>query len=80
MKKLLTELICSTDKLVRTRMTGKGEPRSTNETNTLLKLVNAGIGRNPCDLFDPNLQDFFWRWGATGRPHAQLVFIEANAR
>jgi len=21
----------------------------------------------------------FWQWGTTGRPHAQLVFVEANA-
>ena len=77
----INELIRSTDKLVRTRMTGKGEPRFANETNTLLKLVNATIGCDPsCDLFDPSLQDFFWKWGTTGRPHAQLVFVEANAR
>ena len=74
------DVVCSTSSLMRTRLTGKGEPRFTNETNTLLKLVNAGIGCNPCDLFDPNLQDFFWKWGTTGRPHAQLVFVEANAR
>ena len=75
------DVVCSTSSLIRTRMTGKGEPRFTNETNTLLKLVNASIGCDPsCDLFDPNLQDFFWKWGTTGRPHAQLVFVEANAR
>jgi hypothetical protein len=74
---LAGDVVCSTDSLVRTRMTGKGEPSFTDATNKLLKLLNADFGCDPaCNLFDPDFQDFFWSWGTTGRPHAQLVFVD----
>jgi hypothetical protein len=74
---LAGDVVCSTDSLIRTRLTGKGEPSFTNATNKLLKLLNADFGCDPaCNLFDPAFEDFFWSWGTTGRPHAQLVFVD----
>lgn len=64
-------IVCSTDKLVKTRLTGKGEPSFTNATNALLDL-------NGKPLFDASLQDFFWVWNTTGNPHAQAWFVDPS--
>jgi hypothetical protein len=72
-------VLCSTDNLVRTRLTGKGEPSFTNATSQLLFITNplltTACAGGKCSLFDSSLQDYFWNWGTEGRPHAQLWFI-----
>ncbi len=64
------EIVCSTEKLVKTRYTGKGEPSFTNATNALLWIQGQPI-------FDEDLENFFWVWNTTGRPHAQVWFVDA---
>jgi hypothetical protein len=72
-------VLCSTDNFVKTRMTGKGEPSFTNATSQLLYITNPLLttvcAGGKCNLFDSNLQDFFWNWNTVGRPHAQLWFV-----
>jgi len=77
----ITELICSTDKLLRTRMTGHGEPKFMDATKQLLFISNGALADVGCDstvegLFAPCLTDFFWVWDTTGRPHAQVWFVQ----
>jgi hypothetical protein len=62
-------IVCSTDHVVKTRLTGKGEPSFTNYTKSLLY-----IGSTP--LFDASLQNYFWSWDTTGKPHAQVWFVQ----
>jgi len=72
-------VLCSTDHFVKTRLTGKGQPSFTNATSQLLTISNPLLGTvcagGKCNLFDPNLQEFFWNWTTQGRPHAQLWFV-----
>ncbi len=68
----INDIICSSDKLVKTRYTGKGEPSFTKATNALLFVKGT-------PLFDESLTDYFWVWNTTGRPHAQVWFVDANA-
>jgi hypothetical protein len=72
-------VLCSTDHFVKTRLTGKGQPSFTNATSQLLSISNPLLATvcasGKCNLFDPNLQDFFWNWTTQGRPHAQLWFV-----
>jgi hypothetical protein len=62
----LDAIVCG-ETFSKVRYTGKGEPHFTNATNQLLTV-------NGTPLFDTSLEDYFWNWGATGRPHAQVWF------
>jgi hypothetical protein len=77
------EILCSTESVVKIRMTGKGSMKFHDVTRELLTLcldtlVDGNLDGN-CDtryaLFDPALEDFFWQWNTHGKAHAQLVFI-----
>src|SRR5262245_24594085 len=73
-------IICSTDHFARTRMTGKGQPVFTNATSQLLSINNPLLAGTTCGtstepLFAGCLDNFFWNWDTTGRPHAQVWFV-----
>lgn len=73
-------IICSTDNFAKTRMTGKGEPSFTNATSKLLFITNPLLTGTTCGtstepLFAGCLDNFFWNWDTTGRPHAQVWFV-----
>jgi hypothetical protein len=75
-----TTIICSTDNFAKTRITGKGEPSFTNATSKLLFITNPLLTGTTCGtstepLFAGCLDNFFWNWDTTGRPHAQLWFV-----
>jgi hypothetical protein len=65
-----TEIVCGTS-FAKTRLTGKGEPSFTNVTNNLLKI-------NGTQIFDSGFEDAFWVWNTTGRPHAQVWFVDCS--
>jgi hypothetical protein len=65
-----TEIVCGTS-FAKTRLTGKGEPSFTNVTNNLLRI-------NGTQIFDPGFEDAFWVWNTTGRPHAQVWFVDCS--
>lgn len=62
-------IVCSASQYTRTRLTGKGQPSFTNATSQLLHVGSES-------LFDEELEDYFWVWNTTGRPHAQVWFID----
>ncbi len=64
------EIVCGTS-FTKTRLTGKGEPSFTNVTNNLLKIGGTQI-------FDSGFEDAFWVWNTTGRPHAQVWFVDCS--
>jgi hypothetical protein len=73
-------IICSTDNFARTRMTGHGQPVFTNATSSLLFITNPLLTGTTCGtsnepLFAGCLDNFFWNWDTTGRPHAQVWFV-----
>jgi hypothetical protein len=78
-----TTIICSTDNFAKTRMTGKGQPSFTDATSKLLSITNpllTSTTGTTCDsatepLFSGCLDNFFWNWDTTGRPHAQVWFV-----
>jgi len=61
--------VCATGALVRTRVSGKGNPVFNDVTNELLK-----IGAE--SLFDQGFEDYFWVWNTTNNPHAQVWFVD----
>jgi len=63
------DIVCSSTHLMKTRLTGKGQPSFTNATNHLLDI-------NGTPLFDEDLQDYFWVWNTVGKPHAQVWIID----
>ena len=65
-----TDIICGTS-FAKTRLTGKGEPSFTNVTNNLLRI-------NGTQIFDAGYEDAFWVWNTTGRPHAQVWFVDCS--
>ena len=62
-------IVCDSDHILKTRLTGKGEPSFTDYTNVLLK-----FGTKP--IFDASLENYFWSWNTQGKPHAQVWFID----
>ncbi len=73
-------IICSTDNFAKTRLTGKGEPSFWNATSSLLFISNPLLTSTTCGtstepLFAGCLDNFFWNWDTTGRPHAQVWFV-----
>jgi hypothetical protein len=75
-----TTIICSTDNFAKTRMTGHGQPSFTNATPQLLFISNPLLTNTICGtstepLFGGCLNNFFWNWDTTGRPHAQVWFV-----
>ena len=76
-----TTIVCSTDALARTRLTGKGQPSFTNATGALTTVVNSSLtttlcGASTVSLFNTCLANYFWDWDTSGRPHAQLWFVQ----
>ena len=67
---LLDQIVCGTS-FTKTRSTGKGEPSFTNVTNNLLRI-------NGTQIFDSGFEDAFWVWNTTGRPHAQVWFVDCS--
>jgi hypothetical protein len=65
-----TDIVCGTS-FMKTRLTGKGEPSFTNVTNNLLRI-------NGTQIFDPSFEEAFWVWNTTGRPHAQVWFVDCS--
>jgi len=65
-----TEIVCGTS-FMKTRYTGKGEPSFTNVTSNLLRI-------NGTQIFDSGFEDAFWVWDTTGRPHAQVWFVDCS--
>ena len=72
-------IVCSTESVVKMRMTGKGSMKFADKTKELLTLCLDTTGDSFCDtrvaLFDSSLYDYFWQWNTSGKAHAQLVFI-----
>jgi len=64
-------IVCDSDHLTKTRLTGQGQPSFTDATNALLK-----FGALP--LFDGTYEDYFWVWNTTGKPHAQVWFVDPD--
>lgn len=62
-------IVCDSDHILKTRLTGKGEPSFTNYTNVLLKFGSK-------NLFDSSLENYFWSWNTGGKPHAQVWFVD----
>jgi len=76
-----TTILCSTNELAKTRMTGHGQPSFTNATPQLTTIVNAGLvgtlcGTGTVSLFNACLVNYFWDWDTTGHPHAQVWFVQ----
>jgi hypothetical protein len=67
----VNQIVCGTSFPTKTRLTGKGEPSFTNVTNNLLKIGGTQI-------FDPTFEEAFWVWNTTGRPHAQVWFVDCT--
>lgn len=63
-------IVCGTA-FTKTRLTGKGEPSFTNVTNQLLRI-------NGTQIFDLGFEEVFWVWNTTGRPHAQVWFVDCS--
>ena len=72
-----TTIVCGTA-VTKTRLTGKGEPSFTNATNELLRIFNGAAGCSPCTIFDPKFEEVFWVWNTTGKPHAQVWFVDCS--
>lgn len=62
-------IVCDSDHLTKTRLTGNGQPSFTDATNALLK-----FGVLP--VFDATYEDYFWVWNTGGKPHAQVWFVD----
>jgi|RhiMetdeSRZDD1v2_1073273.scaffolds.fasta_scaffold167991_2 hypothetical protein len=69
-------VLCSTNHLVKMRLTGKGEPSFQNATSELLTITNPLLCAGTCPIFAAGYLDYFWDWNTPlGRPHAQLWFV-----
>jgi hypothetical protein len=66
----VNQIVCGTS-FTKTRLTGKGEPSFTNVTNNLLRI-------NGVQIFDGGFEEAFWVWNTTGRPHAQVWFVDCT--
>src|SRR5262249_41359089 len=81
-----TDIVCSTTTFMKTRLNGKtGKPSFTDATSALLQLTLTAAelgattcGTTPVKLFDNCLENFFWVWDTTGRPHAQVWFVQID--
>ena len=73
--------ICSTENVVKVRMTGKGKMMFDDVTRQLTTLCvdtsypADGVCDQRIPLFSGEYYDYFWQWDTTGKAHAQLVFI-----
>jgi hypothetical protein len=72
-------IVCSTENVIRVRMTGKGSMQFSDVSKQLLTVCLDTDASGTCDtryaLFDPALYGYFWQWNTDGKAHAQLVFI-----
>ena len=73
-------IVCSMESWVAVRASkNSNPPKFTNVSKELLSMCVDTNGDFICDtrlaLFAPQLQDYFWNWDTTGKPHAQLFFI-----
>jgi hypothetical protein len=74
-------IVCSTENVVKVRMTGKGAMSFDDVSKELLTvcLDTSVPADGRCDvrypLFAEPLRDYFWQWNTEGKSHAQLVFI-----
>src|SRR5262245_43874991 len=73
------QIVCSTESWVSVRASKNGPPKFTNVSKQLLTMCVDTTADFVCDmriaLFAPQLQDYFWNWDTTGKPHAQLFFV-----
>ncbi len=72
-------IACSTENVVKVRMTGKNREQFEDVSKELLTICLDTDGNGSCDtrypLFAAPLSDYFWQWNTDGKAHAQLVFI-----
>jgi hypothetical protein len=72
-------IVCSTENVVKVRMTGQNRERFEDVSKQLLTICLDTDANGTCDirypLFATQLQDYFWQWNTSGKAHAQLVFI-----
>ena len=74
-------IACSTENVVKVRMTGKDRERFEDVSKELLTICldTDLVPDGKCDirypLFASQLSDYFWQWNTSGKAHAQLVFI-----
>ncbi len=72
-------VVCSTENVVKVRMTGKNREQFEDVSKELLTICLDTDGNGTCDirypLFAAPLFDYFWQWNTSGKAHAQLVFI-----
>lgn len=72
-------IVCSTESVVKVRMTGKGKMVFDDVTRQLTTLCLDTDSNGSCDtrvpLFSGDYYDYFWQWNTEGKAHAQLVFI-----
>ncbi len=72
-------IVCSTENVVKVRMTGKSREQFEDVSKQLLTVCLDTDGNGTCDirypLFAAPLSDYFWQWNTSGKAHAQLVFV-----
>jgi hypothetical protein len=72
-------IACSTENVVKVRMTGKNREQFVDVSKELLTICLDTDANGTCDmrypLFSAPLVDYFWQWNTSGKAHAQLVFI-----
>lgn len=72
-------IVCSTENVVKVRMTGQSRERFEDVSKQLLTICLDTDTNGTCDvrypLFAMQLADYFWQWNTSGKAHAQLVFI-----
>lgn len=72
-------IVCSTENVVKVRMTGQNRERFEDVSKQLLTICLDTDANGTCDvrypLFASQLEDYFWQWNTSGKAHAQLVFI-----
>jgi hypothetical protein len=72
-------IACSTENVVKVRMTGKGAMSFDDVSKELLTICLDTDADGKCNirypLFAAPLTDYFWQWNTQGKAHAQLVFI-----
>lgn len=74
-------IVCSTENVVKVRMTGQDRERFEDVSKQLLTICldTDLVPDGKCDirypLFASPLENEFWQWNTSGKAHAQLVFI-----
>ncbi|MGH7797034.1 MAG: hypothetical protein ACREQ2_19395 [Candidatus Binatia bacterium] len=72
-------IVCSTETVVKVRMTGKNNQKFEDVSKELLTVCLDTDADGTCNirypLFAAQLFDYFWQWNTSGKAHAQLVFI-----